>query len=486
MRGRAPCAAGEADVVVVGGGPAGVAAALRAAAGGLSVVMAEAARVGGTCLHQGCIPAKELLETAAVFRAVARASEFGILAGPPSVDLGAAQERNRAVIDRLRGGLAHSLRTSGVEVVEGRARLAPERVVEVDGHGSLRARRGVILATGSSPRALPGFPFDGERVLSSDNVVALERVPASAVVVGGGAVGCEFASLLADFGARVTLLEAAPSILPGCDPEVARIVVRAFRRRGIDVRLGAGPSGLATGPGGVTIRLDGDGAVEAEVIVVAVGRAPRTGGLGLERTGVVVDQRGCVEVDARCRTAEPGVWAVGDLIGTPQLAHVGHAEGVLAATDLLGEDSAPIDYGLVPCCIYSHPEVAFVGLDEETARRRHGDVVVSRRRFVANGRASIVGETEGLVKVIATSVAGGRDSRLLGVHMAGPWVTEQLGQGTLALHTGWSPAELARVMQPHPAFAEVFGEALHEVAASVRAGTAETAADRPRTTTVAS
>jgi dihydrolipoamide dehydrogenase len=226
----------------------------------------------------------------------------------------------------------------------------------------------------------------------------------------------------------------------------------------------------------VTVTLDGDGDVDADVAIVAVGRAPCSGGLGLERTRVVVDQRGCVEVDERCRTAEPGVWAVGDLIGTPQLAHVGHAEGVLAAADLLGEDPEPIDYGLVPCCIYSHPEVAFVGLDEEAARRRHGDVVVSRRRFVANGRASIVGETDGLVKLVATAAAPGRPSRLVGVHMAGPWVTEQLGQGSLALLTGWSPTELARVMQPHPALSEVFGEALHEVAAGVSASLPEAVA----------
>jgi dihydrolipoamide dehydrogenase len=279
-------------------------------------------------------------------------------------------------------------------------------------------------------------------------------------VIGAGAIGCEFASFLADVGVKVTLLEGLPKILPGCDADVANVILRSFKKRGIDVRTGVSVKGHDPGDRTTRIQLEGADHVEVEKVIVSVGRRPLSETLGLDGTGVEVDERGFVKVDESCRTNVPGVWAVGDLVATPQLAHVGFAEAIVAIKDILGESPVPIAYDRVPWAIYCHPEVAFAGHSEESAREAGYDVVVSKHQYRGNGRAMIVGDTDGLVKVIAAKGADGRAGQVLGVHMVGPWVTEQLGQAYLAVNWEATVDEVAHFIQPHPTLSELFGESV--------------------------
>ncbi len=454
------------DVVIIGGGPAGYGAALYGASAGLSIAMVEKQKVGGTCLHVGCIPAKELLETAAVHRHVQGAGAFGIgVAGPVTVDFSVTQARKQQVIDQLHKGLTSLLKGRKVTVYDGVGRLGPDRTVSVAGGASGEVTvtgDAVILATGSVPRTIPGFEVDGSVVLTSDEVLALTELPRSAVVIGGGAIGCEFASMMSDLGTEVTILEALPKILPGCDDDATALVLRSFKKRKIDVRTGVAVTGHAPrADGSGTVVHFGDGeSVDVDKVVVSVGRRPLTEGLGLEGTAVRVSERGFIEVDAACLTGEPGVYAIGDVIATPALAHVGFAEGIFAIRHLLGEDPVPVDYGKVPWCIYCHPEVAFAGHSEQSAKEAGLDIVVSKHRFMGNGRALIVGESDGMVKVIAEQGADGTAGRILGVHMVGPWVTEQLGQAYLAVNWEATVDEVSQFIQPHPTLSELFGESV--------------------------
>ena len=449
------------DVVVIGGGPGGYAAALYAGAAGLSVAVVEKDKVGGTCLHRGCVPAKEFLETATVFRGVEGAKEFGIHAGQPVVEFAISQDRKNQIVDQLFRGLSGLLKQRKVAVFSGVGRLLPGKVVEVaaaDGAVSLLAGTNVVLASGSVPRTLPGFEVDGRYVQTSDELLSLRELPKSVAVIGGGAIGCEFASMLADLGVRVTVLEALPKILPGCDQDVVNVILRSFAKRGITVRTGVVVTGHEP-DGDRTAVVLGDGdKLEVETILMSVGRRPLSDALLAEGTGVEIDERGYVRVDEWMRTGAAGVFAVGDLVATPQLAHVGFAEAILAVKQILGERAFPVDYARVPWAIYCHPEVAFVGMTEQDALDAGIETVTKRDPFGGNSRARILGETDGLVKVICEKKPDGRAGRLLGVHMAGPWVTEQLGQAYLSVNWEATPDEISPFVQPHPSLSETFGE----------------------------
>lgn len=453
--------ADQYDVVVIGGGPGGYAAALYAAAAGLSVAVVEKDKVGGTCLHRGCIPAKQFLETASVFRTVAGAKEFGIQAEQPTVDFATSQARKQKVVTQLWKGLQTLMKGRRITTVAGTGALGPHRTVMVTGGGPGIELAGshVILASGSVPRTLPGFEV-GRHVMTSDEVLALDRLPGSAVVIGGGAIGCEFASMMSDLGTQVTVLEVLPRLLAGCDADVAEVVARSFKRRGIDVHTGVPVHGHQPGDDQTTVTFGDGGSVTVDAVVVSVGRRPLSDGLVLDGTAVELDAKGFVKVDELMRTAEDGVYAVGDLVNTPQLAHVAFAEAMVAVRDILGEDPVPVDYANVPWAIYCQPEVAFAGLSEQAARDAGRDVVVSKHRFASSSRAMIIGETEGLVKVIAEKGRDGRAGRLLGVHMAGPWVTEQLAEGWLAVNWEATPDDMAPFVHPHPTLSETFGEAV--------------------------
>ena len=341
------------DIVVIGGGPGGYAAALYAAAAGLTVAVVEKDKVGGTCLHRGCIPAKQFLETASVFRTVAGAKEFGVQAEQPTVDFAVSQARKQKVVTQLWKGLQTLMKSRKITTVTGTGALGPGRTVRVtgaddDGGTTELVGRHVILASGSVPRTLPGFDVDGQFVLTSDEVLALDRLPGSAVVIGGGAIGCEFASMMSDLGTQVTVLEALPRLLAGCDADVAEVVARSFKRRGIDIHVGIPVHGHQPGDGQTTVSFGDGKSVTVDVVVVSVGRRPLSDGLLLDGTAVEVDERGFVAVDELMRTGEDGVYAVGDLVNTPQLAHVGFAEAIVAVRHILGEDPLPVDYGNVP------------------------------------------------------------------------------------------------------------------------------------------
>ncbi len=446
------------DVVIIGGGPAGYAAALHGGLAGLRIAVVEKEKVGGTCLHRGCIPAKEFLETATVYRTVTGAKEFGIEVEAPVVQFAQSQARKQKVVDQLWRGLQGLLKKRKVVTFAGTGSLGPDHLVRVD-DGTELVGTHVILASGSVPRTIPGFDVDGRLVLTSDEVLALEKLPSSAAVIGGGAIGCEFASMLSDLGTQVTVLEALPKILPGCDKDVADVVLRSFKKRGMDVHTGVNVAGHTPSADGRSTTVHfGEQDVTVEAVVVSVGRRPLSENLGLEGTGVRVDRRGFVEVDEYMRTGEPGVFAAGDLVDTPALAHVGFAESIRIVDQILGDPVVPIDYSKVPLCIYSHPEVAIAGLSEEAAREAGYDVVTKKDPFGGNGRALIVGEPDGLVKVICEKGPDGKAGRILGVHMVGPWVTEQLGQGYLSVNWEATPAEVAEFIQPHPTLSETFGE----------------------------
>ncbi len=449
------------DVVIIGGGPGGYAAALYGAAAGLSVALVERDKVGGTCLHRGCIPAKELLESAAVFRTVNHAATFGVHSGPATIDFPATMVRKGQVVDGLWKGLTGLLKSRKVVTYAGTGTfLGGGRVLVADDQGSTTELVGanVILATGSVPRTIPGFELDGRFVQTSDEVLATETLPASVAVIGGGAIGCEFASMMLDLGVKVTMLEGLPKILPGCDADVAEVVRRSFVKRGMDVRTGVSVIGHTPGTTTTHVQLEGGESLEVERIIVSVGRRPLSEGLGLDAAGVEVDERGFVKVDATCRTSVEGVWAIGDLVATPQLAHVGFAEAMVAIRDILGEAPVPVAYDRIPWCIYSHPEVAFAGHSEQSAQDAGFQVMVSKHQYRGNGRALILGEPDGLVKVIAVKGPDGRAGQILGVHMVGPWVTEQLGQGYLAVNWEATVDEVAAFIQPHPTLSELFGE----------------------------
>jgi dihydrolipoamide dehydrogenase len=449
------------DLVVIGGGPGGYAAAFYGASAGLNVALIERDTIGGTCLNRGCIPAKAFLETAAVNRHVMHAADFGINATATGVDFGVAQKRKQTIVNNLVKGLTGLTKSKKVTYILGTGSLGANRTVSVQlsagGTQELQGRN-IVLAAGSVPRTIPGFSAGGP-IMTSDEVLMLDKIPARIAVIGGGAIGCEFASTFADLGATVTILEGLPKILPGLDPDVAAFVVKSFKKKNIDIRTGVKVNGHEPTTSGGTTVLFGEGErLDVDAVIVSVGRKPFTDHLGLTGTAVKVTDRGFVDADGFCLTGEPGVYAVGDLINTPQLAHVAYAEAIVAIKHMRGEKVYPVMYDRVPWAIYCHPEVAWSGPSEEEARAKGHDVVVAKHQFRANSRAMIIGEAEGLVKIIAKKNADGTAGQVLGVHMVGPWVTEQLSGGYLAVNWEATVEEISEFIMPHPSLSELFGE----------------------------
>jgi dihydrolipoamide dehydrogenase len=445
------------DVVILGGGPGGYAAALYGGSAGMKIALVEDQRVGGTCLHQGCVPAKELLQTAEVLRTIRGAGDFGVQVGEPLLDLTVSQKRKQDVVERLTKGTEGLLKQRKVTIVSGWGTVGPG----VGGRPVVRvgddevAGDALILATGSYPRSLPGLDFDGVRILSSEHVLALETVPRRALVIGGGAIGCEFASMLADFGSEVTVVEMLPRLLAGADEQVADFLARMFKRRGIAVYTDTRLTNIE-GTAELDVAFEtpsGPTTVTVDQIVVSVGRGPRTTGMGFEDVGIEIEASGHVRVDGHLRTTVPGVYALGDVVNTPQLAHVGFAEAIVAIKTILGEDVSPIEYDKVPWGIYCHPEVAWAGLTEEQARARGYEVMKSVHRFGGNSRGLILGETDGFVKIVADA-----SGTLLGVHVVGPWATELVAEGYLAVNWEATAADIGRLVHAHPTLSELFAE----------------------------
>jgi dihydrolipoamide dehydrogenase len=443
------------DVAVIGGGTAGYSAALRAAQLGLNVCLVERHdRLGGTCLLRGCIPTKALLQSAAVMDAVNRSDEWGIKAsGEP--DWSAVKAFEDSVVDKLVKGVTGLVKARKIDVVHGTARLVPgEPSVDVDGQ-RITARE-IVIATGSSPKMLPGVELT-DRIITSDQALWYERIPDSAIVIGAGAVGLEFASLYRSFGAEVTVLEALPHLAPLEDEDVSKEIARAFRKRGISTAVAAKVQEVVdTGEHARVVYDAGKGTAEvtADVCLVATGRGPVTEGLGLSEASVTTLEKGFVNVDAELRTNVDHIWAIGDVASTPlQLAHVAFTEGYAVAERIAGLDPSEIDYVNIPKVTYCTPEIASVGLTESQARERRLDITVDTVDFRGIGKANMLGEG-GFVKLVAET-----DGPVRGVHMIGPHVTDLIAEGMLIVNWEAMPAEVAAMMHPHPSLSEGIGEA---------------------------
>ncbi|KAB8181433.1 dihydrolipoyl dehydrogenase [Microbispora catharanthi] len=442
---------GPYDIVVLGGGSGGYACALRAAELGMNVVLIEKDKVGGTCLHRGCIPTKALLHAAELADQAREGESFGVRTRLEGIDVPGVHAYKDKVIGGLYKGLAGLIKSKKITVVEGEGRLAgPNRVVVGD---QVYEGRNVVLATGSVPKSLPGLDIDGEKVISSDHALVLDRIPSSVVILGGGVIGVEFASVWRSFGAEVTIVEALPHLLPLEDESSSKLLERAFRRRGIKYELGARFESVKTTDTGVVVSLENGKTLDAEIMLVAVGRGPVSAGLGFEENGVATE-RGYVLVNEFCQTSVPGVYAVGDLIPTLQLAHVGFAEGILVAEHIAGLNPVPIDYDGVPRITYSEPEVASVGVATSVARERGHDVVELNYNLAGNGRSKIL-QTQGEVKVVAE-----RDGRVLGVHMVGSRVGELIAEAQLIFNWEATATDVAQLIHPHPTQSEALGEAM--------------------------
>ena len=450
-----PTTESTVDVVILGGGSGGYACALRAAELGLSVALVERAKLGGTCLHWGCIPTKALLHSAEIVDQTKEADKFGVRASFDGVDMDGVHAYKDRVVTRMFKGLSGLIKSRGIEVVAGEGRLSSPTSVTVrleDGADRVIEARHVVLATGSRPKSLPGLEIDHKQVITSDDALGWQTIPKSVAILGAGAIGCEFASVWRSFGAEVTIIEALPHLVPLEEESSSKLLERAFRRRGIAFELGVRFESVKATDSGVTLTLEGGKTIDAELLLVAVGRGPVSEDLGYAEAGVEL-QRGFVVVDEYCRTAVPTISAIGDLIPTLQLAHVGFAEGILVAERLGGLEPAPIDYDGVPRITYCDPEVASVGITSAVATERGQEVVTTTYDFAGNGRAVILGGA-GAVTVIAA-----KNGPVLGVHMVGPRVGDLIAEAQLITNWEALPSEVAELIHPHPTLSEALGEA---------------------------
>jgi dihydrolipoamide dehydrogenase len=443
------------DVAILGGGPGGYVAAIRAGQLGLKTALVEKEKVGGTCLHYGCIPTKALLESAEVLLLCRRAGEFGVKVAEATLDLKAAMERKDRVVKKNLMGTESLLRKNKVTTIKGNGKLAgPGRIEVRDAGGGVTSveAKAAILATGSRVGSLPMVPVDGRVVLSSDDILSLDRVPESLLVIGAGAVGVEFASIYLAFGSKVTLIEKEPRLVPLEDQEVSEALLRSFTRQGMEVHVGATIQ---------SVRVEADAAwsefqvsggskrVRTERVLMAAGRRPVTDGLGLEALGVAME-RGYVKVDEYMETSVPGLYAIGDVTLTPALAHVASHEGITAVERIAGKRPHPVNYQAIPNCTYCHPQVASVGMTEAQARASGRQVRVGKFPFTANSKAGILGQGDGFVKAVADAATG----EILGVHIIGVLATEQIAESVVARHFEATAEELANVVHAHPTLAE--------------------------------
>ncbi|HVP57574.1 MAG TPA: dihydrolipoyl dehydrogenase, partial [bacterium] len=443
------------DIVVIGGGPGGYVAALRGASLGAAVALVEEDLIGGTCLNRGCIPTKSLLESARLVRRITRAAEFGVVVDGARPDPQAIAARAQSVVGLMRKGVEDLLATRKVTVIKGRARLGSAGTVEVAGaSGATRlSAKAVIVASGSSWTSLPGVVVDGQAIITSDHALDLKRPRGTMVIVGGGAVGCEIAEVYSALGAKITIVEMMDHILPAEDAEMARRLEAVLKRKGIGILTATRVMTIDKSNQGTTVTLDGERKLQADQVLMAVGRRPNVDGLGLDSAGVAFDRKG-ITVDAHLRTSAPGIYAVGDVTGKYMLAHVAMAQGVAAAENACGVASE-IDYSAIPRCVYTDPEYAAVGWSEEEASRAGAEPRVYKLRLGRIGRALTLGETFGLAKIICDGPGG----RVIGFQVLAPHASELVAEVGLAIKQGLTAEAIARVVHPHPTLSEIVWEA---------------------------
>ena len=453
------------DIGIIGSGPGGYVAAIRAGQLGLKTVIVEKDdKFGGTCLHVGCIPTKDLLLNAEVYDYFKNAKEYGIVCKEFSIDWAVVQARKTKVVTKLVKGIEFLFKKNKVESIQGYGRLAgPGRITVTDAKGQTREIQAqkIVLATGSEAKTFPGFEPDGKTILTNKEILALEAIPASMVIMGAGAVGVEFASIFHRFGTKVTILEMLPRAVPLEDEEISTELEKSFRRQGITIETQAKVEKATKTASGVAVSYTGaDGksrAIEAQTLLVAVGRSPNTQDVGLEKTRIKLE-RGFVKVDQYMQTDEPGVYAIGDIVAnSPLLAHVGSMEGIVAVTHAAGKPAEPINYTQVPNCTYCEPEISSVGLTERQAREAGHKVRVGKFPFAGNSKAGILGAREGFVKMVCDEKYG----EILGVHMIGPRVTEMIAEAVVAMRLEGTVEDLAHTIHPHPTLTEAMMEAAH-------------------------
>ena len=456
---------GKYDIVIIGSGPGGYVAAIRAGQLGLKTLVVEKDdKFGGTCLHVGCIPTKDLLLNAEVYDYFKNAKEFGIVCKEFSIDWAAIQARKTKVVTRLAKGVEFLFKKNKVESIQGYGRWAgPGSITVTDAKGQTREIQAakIVLATGSEAKTFPGFEPDGKTILTNKEILALEAVPKSMVIMGAGAVGVEFASIFHRFGSKVTILEMLPRAVPLEDEEISAELEKSFRHQGIALETQAKVEKATKTANGVSVSYTGtDGkpqAIEAETLLVAVGRSPNTQDVGLAKSRVKLE-RGFVKVDPYMQTDEPGVYAIGDLVASsPLLAHVASREGIVAVTHAAGKPVEPINYTQVPNCTYCEPEISSVGLTERQAREAGHKVRIGKFPFAANSKATILGSREGFVKIVSEETYG----EILGVHMVGPRVTEMIAEAVVAMRLEGTVEDLAYAIHPHPTLTEAVMEAAH-------------------------
>lgn len=438
------------DLVVLGGGSGGYAAALRGAQLGLSVALIEADKLGGTCLHRGCIPTKALLHAGEIADGARDASQFGVNATFNSIDMTGVNSYKDGVVTKLHKGLQGLVKSRNITFIEGHGKLVGKDTVEVN--GTQYTGKNIVLATGSYARTLPGLDLDGKRVITSEHAIKMDYVPKSVIVLGGGVIGCEFASVWKSFGAEVTIIEGLSHLVALEDESSSKQLERAYRKRGINFELGVRFKSHVVTADGVTITLEDGKTFSSEILLVAVGRGPVSANLGYEEQGIAMD-RGYVLVDDKCRTNVAGIWAVGDLIPTLQLAHVGFGEGILVAEEIAGLNPRPINYDGVPRVTYSEPEVASVGLTTAQAKERGHDVVELNYDLAGNGKAQIL-RTAGSIKLVSQ-----KNGPVLGIHMVGARVGELLAEAQLIFNWEASADDVAPLIHAHPTLSEAMGEA---------------------------
>jgi len=460
----------EYDLVVLGGGTGGYVAAIRASQLGLKTAIVEKTRLGGTCLHKGCIPSKALLRSAEVYRTMRNGEEFGVMASNISLNFSKVQERKNKIVEGLHKGVQQLMKKGKISVYEGTGRiLGPSIFSPMPGTISVEMNNGeentmllpknVIIATGSRPRSLPGLDIDGEQVLTSDEALEVTEVPSSIVIVGGGVIGIEWASMLSDFGAEVTVLEYGDRIIPTEDHEISKEMQRVMKKKGIKIVTNAKvlPETLIKENGSVRISAEVKETIKeytAEKILVSVGRQANVEGIGIENTDIEI-KNGVINTNSYYQTKESHIYAIGDVNGGLQLAHVASHEGIAAVEHIAGENASPVDYNLVSKCIYSTPEVASVGYTEAGAKQKGYDIKVGKFSFRAIGKALIFGESDGFVKIVADK----QTDDILGVHMIGPHVTDMISEAGLARVLDATPWEIGKTIHPHPTLSEAIGEA---------------------------
>ena len=444
------------DVAVIGSGPGGYVAALRAAQLHKQACVIERDAVGGVCLNRGCIPTKALAHSAEVFALAKHAASLGIQTGEVSVDFAKVQANTAAVVSRLTRGVAGLLKRAGVTVLAGTGRLAGRKKVAVKlnegGEEAVDADK-IILATGSEPAKPQAIPFDGKRIVTSDEALKLTTLPASVLILGGGYIGCEFASILAQFGAEVTVVEMLERLLPNLDADVAAEITKALKRLKVKVHTATKMESIAAGEGGVTAKLSDGSSVEADLALICVGRRLSSADIGLEEAGVKVE-KGAIVTDEHCETTAAGVYAIGDVTGKMLLAHVASAQGIVAAEHAAGQN-ARIDYRCVPAAVFTNPEVGTVGMTEADAAAAGLKARAARFPLQALGRAVAMGETAGFAKIVADEATG----QVLGVHLVGPHASDVLGEAAAAVRLEATAAELAKAIHAHPTLPEAIMEA---------------------------